>query len=73
VLKREVGLQRGCREVSGMEQIHFFGCIGDVPLRTRFSCLFELTTNKSSTVGEMFALGWEERGAAWRWRRRLWV
>ncbi|MCI89653.1 YIPF1-like protein, partial [Trifolium medium] len=37
----------------------------------RFGRLFELTANKSSTVAEMFALGWGADGAAWEWRRQL--
>jgi len=24
-----------------------------------------------ATVADMYALGWEEEGEAWRWRRRL--
>jgi len=24
-------------------------------------------------IEEMFTLGWEEGGEAWRWRRRLWA
>lgn len=47
--------------------------LGDIPLCAWFSRLFELTTNKPSTVAEMFALSWEEGGPPWRWRRRLWV
>jgi len=46
--------------------------LGDVPLCRRFSRLFNLSLNKSSTVAEMFSLGWEVGGAAWSWRRRLW-
>jgi len=49
------------------------GCLGEVSLRTRFSCLFYLTTNKLCTVADMFSLGWEEGGAAWSWRMRLWA
>jgi len=47
--------------------------LGDVPLRTRFSRLFDLATNKMCTVVDMCALGWEVGGEAWCWRRRLWV
>jgi hypothetical protein len=35
--------------------------------------LFDLAENKSSTVAEMFSLGWEVGGEAWVWRRQLWV
>ena len=38
----------------------------------RFRRLFDLSLNKFSTVAEMFSLGWEVGGAAWRWRRLLW-
>jgi hypothetical protein len=47
--------------------------LGDVPLRTRFSRLFDLANNKLSTVADLFALGWETEGGAWNWRRPLWV
>ncbi|XP_024628879.1 uncharacterized protein [Medicago truncatula] len=46
--------------------------LGDVPLCRRFGRLFDLSIYKSGTVAEMFSLGWEERGAAWGCRRRLW-
>jgi hypothetical protein len=46
--------------------------LGDVPLCRRFSRLFDLSLNKNKTVGEMFSLGWEEGGATWGCRRRLW-
>ncbi|GAU49006.1 hypothetical protein TSUD_406770 [Trifolium subterraneum] len=38
----------------------------------RFGRLFDLAENKSCSVAEMFALGWEVRGEAWVWRRPLW-
>lgn len=47
--------------------------LGEVPLCKRFTRLFDLASNKLSTVAEMHTLGWEEGGVAWRWRRRLWV
>jgi len=47
--------------------------VGDVPLCRRFARLFDLMTNKFSTVADMYARGWEEDGEAWSWRRRLWV
>ncbi|PNX90647.1 DNA-directed RNA polymerase, partial [Trifolium pratense] len=37
----------------------------------RFGRLFELASNKSCTVAEMFALGWGADGEAWEWRRQL--
>jgi len=45
----------------------------DVPLQVRFSRLFELLENKLLTVAQMFQLGWEEGGDAWKWRRGLWA
>jgi len=59
-----------------MAKTHFFwfdNWIGDVPLRRRFGRLFDLATNKLISVADMFDLGWEEGGKAWRWRRRLWT
>ena len=47
--------------------------IGDVPLRMRFPRLFDLSTNKYSSVADMCMLGWEEEGEAWSWRRRSWA
>ena len=47
--------------------------VGDVPFCTRFARLFDLTMNKLSTVVDMCALGWEDGGDAWSWRRRLWA
>jgi len=47
--------------------------VGDVPLRVRYRCLFNLYDNKVVTVAQMFALGRVEGGGAWRWRRRLWA
>jgi len=47
--------------------------LGDVPFCSRFARLFELTTNKMSTVADMYSRGWEEGGESWSWRRRLWV
>ncbi|PNX57427.1 cysteine-rich receptor-like protein kinase, partial [Trifolium pratense] len=39
--------------------------LGGSPLCDRFSRLFDLATTKSSTVAEMFSLGWEAGGEAW--------
>ena len=47
--------------------------IADVLLVRRFDHLFGLALNKLSTVSEMFTLGWEVGGDAWRWGRPLWV
>ena len=47
--------------------------LGDVLLCRRFSRLFELAVEKSSTVASMLAPGWEEGGEAWSWSWRLWV
>ncbi|RHN58033.1 putative reverse transcriptase zinc-binding domain-containing protein [Medicago truncatula] len=47
--------------------------LGGVPLCRRFGRLFELATNKLSTVADMCVHGWEDGGEAWSWRRRLWV
>jgi len=45
--------------------------LGEVPLCTQFSRLFNLSVNKSCSVATMFDLGWEEGGEAWSWRRSL--
>jgi hypothetical protein len=47
--------------------------LGDVPFCRRFGRLFDLTTNKFSTVADMSGRGWGEGGEAWSWRRRLWA
>jgi len=47
--------------------------VGDVPFCRRFARLFDLATNKFSTVADICALDWEEGGDTWSWRRRLWV
>ena len=47
--------------------------VREVPLCRRFARLFDLTTNKLSTVADIYDLGWEDGGEAWSWRRRLWV
>jgi len=47
--------------------------VGDVPFCRRFSRPFNLAENKMATIASMFSLGWEERGGAWQWRRRLWA
>jgi hypothetical protein len=36
-----------------------------------FRRLYDLSIHKDKTVGEMCALGWNDRGDAWGWRRRL--
>jgi hypothetical protein len=35
--------------------------------------LLDLALNKSSTVAEMWSLGWETVGAGWEWQKPLWV
>jgi hypothetical protein len=47
--------------------------LGGAPLCERFGRLFDLIMNKSSTVAEMFAAGWEAGGEAWVWRIQLWA
>ena len=47
--------------------------LGVVPLCVRFRRLFDLAVDKSTTVAQIFFRGWEDGGAGWRWRRRLWV
>ncbi|KAK2403415.1 hypothetical protein QL285_052853 [Trifolium repens] len=47
--------------------------LGGIPLCERFGRLFNLAETRSSTVAEMYSLGWEVGGAAWEWRRQLWV
>ncbi|MCH83870.1 cysteine-rich receptor-like protein kinase [Trifolium medium] len=43
--------------------------LGGRPLSERFRRLLDLAENKSSTVAEIFSLGWEADGEAWVWRR----
>ncbi|MCI78470.1 DNA-directed RNA polymerase, partial [Trifolium medium] len=43
------------------------------PLSVRFQRLFDLMIHKSSTMAEMFALGWGVGRAAWMWQRQLWA
>jgi len=45
--------------------------VGEMPLRIKFSRLFDLAINKECMVEEMASLGWEVEGRAWEWRRRL--
>ena len=47
--------------------------VGEVPLCRRFARLFDITTNKLSTVAEMHDRDGEDGGEEWNWRRRLWV
>jgi len=42
-----------------------------VPLRERFTRLYDLSLLKGESVFSMFSLGWGVDGAAWSWRRRL--
>ena len=45
--------------------------LGDVPLCTRFRRLFDLASNKLSTVAEMVVPSGEAVGESWGWRRGL--
>ncbi|KAK2419086.1 hypothetical protein QL285_041219 [Trifolium repens] len=47
--------------------------LGCVPFCVRFRRLYDLSLHRSCTVAEMSELGWGEGGAAWAWRRQLWV
>ncbi|MCI15813.1 receptor-like kinase, partial [Trifolium medium] len=47
--------------------------LGGIPLSVKYRRLFDLSRNLSSTVAVMRDLGWEAGGAAWLWRRQLWV
>jgi len=44
---------------------------GEVPLRERFSRLFDLALDKCVSVADMQALGWGEGDEVWTWCRRL--
>lgn len=46
---------------------------GDVPFCERFRRLLELAENKTLSVRNMFLLGWEADGEAWKWLWRLCV
>ncbi|GAU25960.1 hypothetical protein TSUD_373610 [Trifolium subterraneum] len=45
--------------------------VDEIPLSERFGRLFDLTGTKSTSVAEMFSLGWGAGGEAWVWRRQL--
>lgn len=45
--------------------------LGELSLRDRFSRLYELSLFKGESVATMKALGWDEAGEAWKWKRRL--
>ncbi|PNY03332.1 cysteine-rich receptor-like protein kinase, partial [Trifolium pratense] len=40
--------------------------VDEIPLKSQFSRLFELSLNKDSTVVDMFRLGWGYGGNGWR-------
>jgi len=40
--------------------------VGDAPLCVQYGRLFGLAVNKSISVADMCALGWEEGGEAWK-------
>jgi len=45
--------------------------IDGLVLKNSFNRLFDLATNKMTTVAEMYSFGWGVEGDAWQWRRRL--
>ena len=45
--------------------------MGDLPLKLKYPCLFDLVVSKECSVEEMWRLGWMEGGRVWVWRRRL--
>jgi len=45
--------------------------IDGLVLKNSFSRLFDLATNKMTTVAEMYSFGWGVEGEAWQWRRHL--
>lgn len=47
--------------------------VDGVTLHSCFNRLFDLSENKFVTVSEMFHLGRDVNGEAWKWRRRLFV
>ena len=61
------------RLVGNRKHIYFWSdmWVGGVPFRDRFSRLFESSMSKWVSVFDMFQLGWEGNGEAWKWRRRL--
>jgi len=61
------------RLVGNGKHIYFWSdvWIGGVSIRDGFSRLFDLSMSKWVSVFEMFQLGWEVNGDAWKWRCRL--
>ena len=49
------------------------GWLGGVAFSVRFSRLYDLSLDREVSVSDMFQGGWGIDGAAWRWRRRLFV
>ncbi|GAU37762.1 hypothetical protein TSUD_102790 [Trifolium subterraneum] len=45
--------------------------VDETPLCERFGRLFDLAENNSTSVAEMFSLGWGAGGEAWVWRQPL--
>lgn len=45
--------------------------LGDFKFCDRFSRLFDLTANQSITMAQMFQLGLNDGGEAWKWRLHL--
>jgi len=62
------------RRVVGNGKNTFFwtdNWLGGVPLKLKFSRLYELSVHKECSVEDMAKLGWEVGGHSWVWRRRL--
>jgi len=45
--------------------------LDSVSLDVRYCRMFDHVVNKCVTVVEIFSLGWEVNGKAWKWRRGL--
>lgn len=62
-----------CRVVENGSSTYFWtdNWVGGVPLRDKYSMLFDMAVRRGSTVAEMATLGWEVGGGAWVWRRCL--
>ncbi|PNY03231.1 cysteine-rich receptor-like protein kinase, partial [Trifolium pratense] len=53
------------RVVNGVDTLFLTNLwLGGVPLSVRYSRLFDLSNNKTSSVADMCELGWKEEGAA---------
>jgi hypothetical protein len=45
--------------------------VDEIPLKSQFSKLFELSLDKNSTLADMFRFGRGYGGNGWRWYRQL--